>query len=177
MIQSHAVKIDHTNYKSGGKSFIHALEKGLECDDDTILYFVEDDFLHKNDSKKIILEGFRLGADYVSLYDHPDKYLDGTKGGNPQVEYGGEVTRLMLSESCHWKLSNSTVLTFAAKAKTIKKDFSVWKKCVLESPHLGSYHAFTELRDQGRSLITSVPGYATHGETKWLSPLTDWSKV
>ena len=83
----------------------------------------------------------------------------------------------MLSESCHWKLSNSTVLTFATKAKTIKRDFQVWKKAVLDSPHLGSYFAFTELRNQGRSLITSVPGYSTHGETKWLTPLTDWSKV
>ena len=26
-------------------------------------------------------------------------------------------------------------------------------------------------------LITPIPGYATHGETAWLSPLTDWSKI
>ena len=177
MIQQHEVNIEHTDYKSGGKAFIHALEMACKLEDEKIVYFVEDDFLHKPDSRKIILEGLRLGADYISLYDHPDKYLDPSKGGNPQVEYGGEVTRLMLSESCHWKLSNSTVLTFATKAKTIKRDFQVWKKAVLDSPHLGSYFAFTELRNQGRSLITSVPGYSTHGETKWLTPLTDWSKV
>jgi hypothetical protein len=36
---------------------------------------------------------------------------------------------------------------------------------------------FLELRQQGELLITPLPGYATHGETAWLSPLTDWSKV
>jgi hypothetical protein len=36
---------------------------------------------------------------------------------------------------------------------------------------------FLALRDKGNSLITPIPGYATHGETAWLSPLTDWSKI
>jgi len=176
-IESKNVTLEQTNFKSGGKAFIHSLELACKEEDDTIIYFVEDDFLHKNESKKILLEGFRLGANYVSLYDHPDKYLNPNLGGNPHVEDGGEITRLMLSESCHWKFTNSTVLTFACKAKTIKEDFDIWKKCVLDSPHLGSYYAFTKLRESGRSLITAVPGYATHGETKWLTPLTDWSKI
>ena len=33
------------------------------------------------------------------------------------------------------------------------------------------------LRDKGILLITPIPGYSTHGETAWLSPLTDWSKI
>ena len=169
--------IVHTNYKSGGRSFIHALELAQEQDDDIVCYFVEDDFLHTEFSSTYLLEGvLEMGADYASLYDHPDKYLDPSLGGNPQVEYGGEITRLMLGDRTHWKLTNSTVLTFAAKTKTVKRDFAIWKKCVLDSPHLGSYHAFTKLREEGRSLITSVPGRATHGETKWLTPFLDWSK-
>jgi hypothetical protein len=36
---------------------------------------------------------------------------------------------------------------------------------------------FLELREMGELLITPLPGYATHGETAWLSPLTDWSKI
>jgi len=34
-----------------------------------------------------------------------------------------------------------------------------------------------ELRENNHILITPIPGYATHGETAWLSPLTDWSKI
>ena len=36
---------------------------------------------------------------------------------------------------------------------------------------------FLELRDNGVALMTPMPGYSTHGETAWLSPLTDWSKL
>ena len=36
---------------------------------------------------------------------------------------------------------------------------------------------FLDLRDNCRTLITPLPGYSTHGETQWLSPFTDWSKV
>ena len=33
---------------------------------------------------------------------------------------------------------------------------------------------FIELQTQGKILITPIPGYATHGETRWLTPLTNW---
>jgi hypothetical protein len=39
------------------------------------------------------------------------------------------------------------------------------------------FKMFLELREESELLITSIPGYSTHGETNWLSPLTDWSKV
>jgi hypothetical protein len=36
---------------------------------------------------------------------------------------------------------------------------------------------FLELRDKGRSLISPLPGYATHGETAWLTPLINWNDI
>jgi hypothetical protein len=39
------------------------------------------------------------------------------------------------------------------------------------------FDMFLELRENGVSLMTPIPGYSTHGETNWLSPLTDWSVI
>jgi outer membrane scaffolding protein for murein synthesis (MipA/OmpV family) len=63
-----------------------------------------------------------LGASFVSLYDHPDKYLPPSQGGNPYCEGGAEDTRVYLTKSTHWKITNSTTMTFAATVSTLKKN-------------------------------------------------------
>tara|TARA_R110000787_G_scaffold30054_1_gene81019 strand:- start:135 stop:821 length:687 start_codon:yes stop_codon:yes gene_type:complete len=155
----------------GAGTFNLALDEALTYDDNEIVYFLENDYLHKPDSDKILLEGFNVGYDYVALYDHPDKYMN---GANPYVEDGGEVTRVMLSESCHWKITNSTTMTFAAKVKTLREDEEILRKYTLgEYPR--DFEMFLALREKEHGLITPIPGYSTHGETAWLTPLTDWS--
>lgn len=144
--------------------------------DNDIVYICENDYLHKPNSMKIIQEGFDLGADYVSLYDHPDKYINGDMGGNPEVESGGEVTRLLLSKSTHWKMTNSTTMTLASRVKTLKEDNELIQQYI-GGTYPRDFEMFLALRNGGRVLITPVPGYSTHGETNWLSPFTDWSKV
>lgn len=175
MIQKYIPR-DHINYVSvghGAGTFNLALDEALSLPDDEIIYFIENDYLHKPDSFNILLEGFEVGSDYVALYDHPDKYID---GANPYVEGGGEVTRVMLSKSCHWKLTNSTTMTFAAKVKTLREDEEILRHFT-SGTHPHDFQMFLALRDKGRSLITPIPGYATHGETAWLSPLTDWNDI
>jgi hypothetical protein len=167
------INIEKVSVGHGAGTFNLALDKALKCGDDDIIYFIENDYLHLPNAPKILKEGFDTGASYVALYDHPDKYID---GANPLVEDGGEVTRVMLTNSCHWKLTNSTTMTFAAKVKTLKED-----EAVLRAHTNGSYprdyDMFISLRDLGRGLVTPIPGYSTHGETAWLSPLIDWNII
>jgi len=166
-------KVQNVTIGHGAGTFNLALDYALLLNDNEIVYFIENDYLHKPDSDKILLEGFELGADYVSLYDHPDKYMDGT---NPYVENGGEYTKVYLSNSCHWKLTNSTTMTFAAKVKTLSEDEYILREFT-KTTHPNDFQMFLALREKGRSLITPIPGYSTHGETAWLTPLTDWSKI
>jgi hypothetical protein len=173
------VPLNCTEYQSvghGAGTFNIALDKALTYNDDDIVYFIENDYLHKPDSAKIIREGFELGASFVALYDHPDKYLDPGKGGNPYCVGGAEDTRVYLTDSCHWKITNSTTMTFAAKVSTLKRIEPILRKHT-SGTHPDDFQMFLELRQQGELLITPIPGYATHGETAWLSPLTDWSKI
>jgi hypothetical protein len=97
------------------------------------------------------------------------------EGGNPFCSNRSESTRVYLGEYCHWKLTNSTTMTFAAKAKTIKQDIAVLRKWTSGS-HPHDFQMFTELTQRGRRLASPLPGYATHGETRWLSPLTNWKE-
>lgn len=140
------------------------------------VYFVEDDYLHRPGSQKILIEGLAKG-EYVSLYDHKDKYIPAAMGGNKYIgEDATEETRVALTESSHWKLTNSTTMTFATSIGTLKEDEAIWKKWTLGSyPH--DFNAFIELRQKGRSLITPMPGWSTHCEPKWASPLIDWEKI
>jgi hypothetical protein len=170
----HPNKINTVSVGHGAGTFNLALDMALKESDDEIIYFVENDYLHKPGADRILKEGFGLGYDYVALYDHPDKYIN---GANPFVEDGGEVTRLMLTDSCHWKLTNSTTMTFAAKVSTLKQDESILREFT-SGTHPNDFPMFLTLRNEKqRGLITPVPGYSTHGETAWLSPLTDWSKI
>ena len=175
MIQKYKYR-DHIDYVSvghGAGTFNLALDEALKYNDDDIVYFIENDYIHKPDSAKIIQEGFELGASFVALYDHPDKYLDPSKGGNPYCVGGAEDTRVYLTDSCHWKITNSTTMTFSAKVSTLKRVEATLRKHT-SGTHPNDFQMFLELRQQGELLITPLPGYATHGETAWLSPLTNW---
>jgi hypothetical protein len=118
----------------------------------------------------------QLGYGYVSLYDHPDKYINKQNGGNPFIEDGGEVTRVMLTDSCHWKLTNSTTMTFASTVGTLREDESILREFTKGS-YPRDFEMFLALRENQKGLLTPIPGYSTHGETAWLTPLIDWSKI
>jgi len=168
--------IEYVSVGHGAGTFNLALDEALTLDDDEIVYFIENDYIHKPNSQKILKEGFKLGAPFVSLYDHPDKYIDPSKGGNPYCQGGAEDTRVYLTDNCHWKVTNSTTMTFAAKVSTLKRTEPILRKWT-SSTHPDDFKMFLELRENNELLVTSIPGYSTHGETAWLSPLTDWSKI
>ena len=175
MIQKYITRssIEYVSVGHGAGTFNLALDEALQYDDDEIVYFIENDYLHKPNSQKIIEEGFELGASFISLYDNPDKYLDPSKGGNPYCQGGAEDTRVYLTKNIHWKITNSTTMTFAAKVSTLKQTESIFRKYTTGT-YPNDFHIFLDLRQNNQLLITPLPGYSTHGETAWLSPLTNW---
>ena len=166
-----------TSFGSGGASFRFALGLMRRLDDPTdqiYVYFVEDDYLHMPHSSEVLMEGLKI-ADYVTLYDHPDKYMK--NGPNPLVHDGSELTRVYLTKSCHWKKTNSGTMTFATKLSILKKDLSTITQYVQGNLPL-DYPMFCELViNRGRQLISAIPSYSTHGETDWLSPIRDWKVI
>ena len=167
-------RIDYVSVGHGAGTFNLALDKALTFNDNEIVYFIENDYLHLPGSKRIIEEGLdEIGADFVSLYDHPDKYID---GANPYVQGGGEMTRVMLSTSSHWKVTNSTTMTFASKVKTLRKTENILREYT-QGSYPRDFDMFVHLYNSAHYLVTPIPGYSTHGETAWLTPLINWKKI
>lgn len=154
---------------SSEKSFRAALNAAIDGSlDDTPVYLVEDDYLHLPDSRKVLLEGLAL-ADYVTLYDAPDKYGNGREAW----------CRVMLTPSSHWKGVISTTGTFASTVGVLKRDLDIWQYFT-DGTHgtAWDHAAFSNLiGEKGHSLISPIPGLATHAERAWLAPRVDWERV
>lgn len=163
--QIHHVKIGH-----GAGTFNIGFDLMLLENDSEVVYFVENDYVHRKGSEEVILEGLTLGADYVTLYDHLDKYFDGP---NPYVYQGGEDTKVFLTKSCHWKLTNSTTMTFASTVKTLKEHQSIIKNFTKTS-HPYDFDMWIALRNIGATLVSPIPGYSTHGDLPTIAPLINW---
>lgn len=153
-------------------SFLRLLEhvSQLNLHPETILYFVEDDYIHRLGWVDILLEGFQVpGAEYVTLYDHKDKYFF--------PSYNGLTSRVFATASCHWRSTPSTTQTFATRFKTLMRDLPIHRK-YSEDREISADHAkFLHLRRKGAVLISSIPGWSTHAEPEFASPCFDWEAL
>jgi hypothetical protein len=164
-------RIIRVSYGSGGISFLHAaiMIKDANIADDTMVYFVEDDYIHTKDSLKKMLEGLHIGGvDYVTGYDHPDKYMPMLQ---PTID-----SQLYLTASCHWRTTPSTTMTFATRAGVVREDYMIYEEyCKTGYPY--DDEMFRALKRKGRTLVSAIGGFSTHAEEAWLSPHTDWREV
>lgn len=154
----------HINEGSNAGSFRKCLEIALESNFEYI-YFCENDYLHKKGAEKVLLEGLQI-APIVTLYDHPDKYTE------PQNVIS---SKLYVGNSTHWRTTPSTTMTFAINKHILVKLQNVIYKYV-QGEHPYDHYMFLELTKYVE-LISCIPGYSTHIETNFLSPLTNWNKI
>jgi hypothetical protein len=102
------------------KSFTKILEyvNKQNFDNNDIIYFVEDDYLHRQGWVDILAEGVEnIGAEYFTLYDHPDKYY--------LQMYDNLQSKIIVTQSVHWRTTPSTTNTYACKFKTLKLAFDI----------------------------------------------------
>lgn len=159
----------HEGTESG--SFLRMLDHvvNLSLHPETILYFVEDDYIHKAGWLDILQEGFSIQeADYVTLFDHRDKYFS---------LYDKLTSRLFITPSCHWRTTPSTTQTFATRYKTLQRDMAIHRKYSTNRKISADHQKFLHLGKKGALLISSIPGFSTHAEPEFASPMTDWESL
>lgn len=174
---SFRASVEYLLHGGNPQFFARTGEVDTRFKDDDFILLQEDDYLYRAGSKTILLEGLEK-ADYVSLYLHGDRFVPKSQGGNPFVDdTGAFVGRVCKTDSSFWVQVESTTMTFATSLKTLKEDIKIWEPYI-NGKHPNDFGAFVELSVKAkRSLITPIPGYATHCEPKWASPLFDWSTV
>ena len=169
-------RIFRTKLSNSG-AFMFAVEYAIKnFEDDDIVYFAEDDYVYRMNAPTIIREGLSI-ADYSSGYDHPDKYINYSEGGpNPHISEGGELTRVLITKSSHWKFTNSCCMTFATTVRVLKADLNIIRiNCEVNPPN--DYGMFQDLINYNdRKIASPIPSVSTHGETRWLAKFVDWEK-
>jgi len=155
-------------------SFLETLEiiQSKNLSDDTIVYLLEDDYLHRPGWSEVMLEGFEIKSHYLTLYDF-DFFIA-----------KGWLCEIFTTPSSHWRAVPATTNTFACKYKTLIEDMEIQKEYSIygiremdEYSYSRDYNKFWELQKQERYLISPMPGWSTHCDENHISPIIDWKKV
>lgn len=174
-------------YLGNAMSFYVTAQDALSNEDNDIVYFVENDYLHREGSKQALYEIFNTFAqnDYATLYDHPDKYYPFFWDTNTQSyrnyceiqENTNIQSRLYCLRSGWWRTVPTTCMTFACLTKTLKQDFSIIQKWTepYGSDRPKDFDMFNELIGNGRKLYSPIPSYSGH--TTLLPTGVDWKNT
>jgi hypothetical protein len=138
--------------------------KNLELKPNTLIYFVEDDYVHRKGWVDALFEVFELPIDYATLYDHSDKYK----------AYPKLFSKIFVSPFCHWRTTPSTTNTYAMRVSTFQEDFYIHRRFSLARKVTADHDKFCFLGKLGRVLVSPMPGWSTHADPEHLSPCIDW---
>ena len=157
-----------TNHKSSLLSYRDLLfyikEQKMESND--LIYFLENDYLHVDNwvNKIIDLYSTFSNLDYISLYDHNDKYF--------LPMYDDLVSKIIATETHHWRTTPSTCGSFIVNRKTFEEDYDIWSTTV------GDHNTFLYLNEnKNRFVFTPIPGLSTHCMETLMSPTIDWKEI
>ena len=143
-----------------------------------IVYFVENDYCHRAGAEDALLDGMHI-SDYVTLYDHPDKYNGGEFCCG--VHYSDIRAKLHIGRTGYWRTTTSTCMTYGTTVNVLLDDMEIHRRFAEPVPgNKGSgmhdcplFHNLVLARQ--RSLISPMPGFATHGDM--FGPYIDWKRT
>jgi hypothetical protein len=136
----------------------------LALQSNDILYLLENDYVHHRDwlDEVYRLYESNLQFDYVSLYDHPDRYRLTKRYANAS---------LFVTSSRHWITAASTCGTFMMRYDVFLRDFDYLYCTKID------HQLFSRLTGwRGRRLLTPVPGLSLHCMCDYLDPVQDLEK-
>jgi hypothetical protein len=147
-------------------NFTWRYARDLNIGDDDVLFLAENDYMYLPNWPEAVLElyGTYLGLDYVSLYDHPDKY-------NYRV-YPSLTCNIYITKNYHWRTTPSTTGSLIFKKRILEEDFDLF----MSNP--SDFGRFEILREtKQRSVLSPIPSLSTHCEVEYLAPIIKWENI
>ena len=129
----------------------HVKEQAYHKDD--IIIFLEDDYLVGDTWIDVVKEGLYF-AEYVTLYDHPDKYSS---------MYANLTTVIFKGSKKHWRTTPSTTNSYAMKVSTLLRDFAIHEEYSRGVKVTRDHEKFLALWKTS-SLVSCIPGEWSHEE-------------
>jgi hypothetical protein len=157
-----------TNFQNSLLSYRSLLNFIKDCkhQSNDLIYFLENDYMHVDNWVEKIIELYSTysGLDYVSLYDHNDKYF--------LEMYDTLVSKIFTTNSHHWRTTPSTCGSFIITRKIFDEDYDIWSTAV------GDHEMFLYLnKNRNRFVYTPIPGLSTHCMNNLLSPCINWENI
>lgn len=171
-ISKYKDRFEYKEYKGGsdGKAsqftYEWAKEISEECDDNSIFYFMENDYLHVEGWVEKVRELYNTYSNlsYISLYDHKDKYF--------LSMYQDLVSKIITTPSHHWRTTPSTCGTYMISKPIMLEDWDIHYNM------RGDHNKNLWLnKNRGRFVLTPIPGLNTHCMEGLTSPTINWKKI
>ena len=166
-LENYDVKIHEFKGGNDELSFFETTRfiKNKNISENDLVYFLENDYLHVEGWVDKIIELFSTysNLNYVSLYDHNDKYLP---------MYSNLVSKIFTTKTHHWRTTPSTCGSFIINKSLLEEDFDIL------STTKGDHDKFLWLnKNRNRFVTTPIPGLSTHCMRGLMSPTIDWEKI
>ena len=159
------------NQMSNMANIYQSLLEAKKCED--LIYFVEDDYLHKRESLKEMVFTYERVSSQINdeIILCPTDY--------PYLYTKPEITQNFLGQNYHWRKINETLCTFLTSKKIIEKH---WKKYVsmCEQEHAPFEKPLHDIYES-ELCISPIPSLAIHftniNSIYGLSPNVNWKKI
>jgi hypothetical protein len=154
--------LDAGSDKNSALITLHFIYRSDILDGD-LVYMLENDYMHQPGWVSKVFELYESGIafDYLSLYDHRDKYF--------LPMYESLQARLFHTRTQHWRTAPSSCGSYISEILRFRSDYDILQY------GLPDYYFFNALiNDRQRVLLTPIPGLSTHCMEGYLSPAVDW---
>jgi hypothetical protein len=146
---------------------VYNIVKNLECDKNDLIYILENDYVHVDNWVDKVLDLFKTfdGLNYVSLYDHNDKYTW-------MHLYEDLVSKIFVTNTHHWRTVPNTCGSYICTKELFLEDYDV------QTTVIGDANKWLHLEQtKGRFMLSALPGLSTHCMETLLSPTIDWENT